>query len=115
MGSTSTKRGQARRTAAAAASHVHAATGWQRHCRWRSAARRTTLDLDRAGRVTAVNAHGWSERYAYDPAGNIVRTTASDPASQDTSLSAAVGDRDYTGTILRRAGRTTYEHDAQGG
>ena len=73
-----------------------------------------TLDLDRAGRVTAVNAHGWSERYAYDPAGNIVRTTASDPASQDTSLSAAVGDRDYTGTILRRAGRTTYEHDAQG-
>ncbi len=73
-----------------------------------------TLDLDRAGRVTAVNAHGWRERYAYDPAGNIVHATAGDPADQDDPLSAAAGDRDYTGTLLNRAGRTTHEHDAQG-
>ncbi|MEU9182751.1 putative T7SS-secreted protein [Streptomyces sp. NPDC048550] len=28
------------------------------------------FDVDSAGRVTAVQAHGWSERYAYDDAGN---------------------------------------------
>lgn len=64
------------------------------------------FDLDRTGRVTAVNAHGWKETYAYDAAGNL--TYAKAPAHE------APGARDVEGTIVRRAGRTTYEHDAQG-
>lgn len=64
------------------------------------------FDLDRVGRVTAVNAHGWTESYAYDGAGNLTYATA--PAH------AAPGGREFDGTLIRRAGRTTYEHDAQG-
>ncbi|MGY0060086.1 DUF6531 domain-containing protein [Streptomyces sp. LZ34] len=64
------------------------------------------FDLDPVGRVTAVHAHGWTETYAYDSAGNLTHATA--PGHE------APGDRQFTGTILHRAGRTTYEHDAQG-
>ncbi|MFE2185967.1 putative T7SS-secreted protein [Streptomyces sp. NPDC059455] len=64
------------------------------------------FDLDPVGRVTAVHAHGWTETYAYDAAGNLTHATAPDHASP--------GDREFTGTIIHRAGRTTYEHDAQG-
>lgn len=64
------------------------------------------FDLDPLGRVTAVHAHGWTETYAYDTAGNLTHATA--PAHETP------GDRSFTGTILHRAGRTTYEHDAQG-
>ncbi|MFK4269394.1 putative T7SS-secreted protein [Streptomyces milbemycinicus] len=64
------------------------------------------FDLDPIGRVTAVHAHGWTETYAYDSAGNLTHATAPDHE--------APGDRQFTGTILHRAGRTTYEHDAQG-
>ncbi len=62
--------------------------------------------LNRTGRVTAVSAHGWRESYAYDEAGNL--TSAEAPAHP------AEGTREFTGTLIRRAGRTTYEHDAQG-
>ncbi|MFI0817157.1 DUF6531 domain-containing protein [Streptomyces sp. NPDC021098] len=64
------------------------------------------FDLDPVGRVTAVHAHGWTETYAYDAAGNLTHATAPDHE--------APGDRTFAGTILHRAGRTTYEHDAQG-
>ncbi|MGK5730285.1 DUF6531 domain-containing protein [Streptomyces sp. URMC 124] len=64
------------------------------------------FDLTATGRVTAVNAYGWTERYAYDAAGNV--TLAEAPAH------GAPGERDVEGTLIRRAGRTTYEHDAQG-
>ncbi|MGW7618313.1 DUF6531 domain-containing protein [Streptomyces antimycoticus] len=64
------------------------------------------FDLDPVGRVTAVHAHGWTETYAYDTAGNLTHATAPDHASS--------GDREFTGTVIHRAGRTTYEHDAQG-
>ncbi|MGP3944070.1 RHS repeat-associated core domain-containing protein [Streptomyces sp. 6N106] len=64
------------------------------------------FDLDPSGRVTAVHAHGWTETYAYDTAGNLTQATAPDHASP--------GDREFTGTVIHRAGRTTYEHDAQG-
>ncbi|WP_264349514.1 DUF6531 domain-containing protein [Streptomyces milbemycinicus] len=64
------------------------------------------FDLDPIGRVTAVHAHGWTETYAYDAAGNLTHATAPDHE--------APGDRQFTGTILHRAGRTIYEHDAQG-
>ncbi|MBT2403456.1 MULTISPECIES: putative T7SS-secreted protein [unclassified Streptomyces] len=69
-----------------------------------------TFDLDAAGRVTAVRAEGWTERYAYDEAGN--QTTASWPSTHPGQ--DAVGPREYTGTTITRAGRMHYEHDALG-
>jgi RHS repeat-associated protein len=64
------------------------------------------FELDLAGRVTAVHAATWSERYAYDGSGNL--TGAEGPAE------VGPGGRDYAGTLVRRAGNTHYEHDAQG-
>ncbi|MGA6160137.1 RHS repeat-associated core domain-containing protein [Stenotrophomonas sp. NPDC087984] len=64
------------------------------------------FDLDPVGRVTGVHAHGWTETYAYDPAGNLTHATA--PAH------TSPGDRELSGTIIHRAGRATYEHDTQG-
>ncbi|WP_435881608.1 DUF6531 domain-containing protein [Streptomyces xanthochromogenes] len=64
------------------------------------------FDLDATGRVTAVRAHGWTETYAYDTTGNLTHATA--PAHPEP------GDRELQGTLIRRAGRTTYEHDGQG-
>ncbi|MFB7405635.1 RHS repeat-associated core domain-containing protein [Streptomyces sp. NPDC056202] len=68
---------------------------------------RRHLELTPAGRVTGVTAEGWSERYAYDEAGN--QTEADWPGSD-----VATGSREYTGTRINRAGRIRYEHDAQG-
>ncbi|MFF0204120.1 RHS repeat-associated core domain-containing protein [Streptomyces sp. NPDC005017] len=68
------------------------------------------FDLDPTGRVTAVHAAGWSERYAYDSAGN--QTEADWPARHPGH--EAVGAREYTGTRLTRAGGVHYEYDAQG-
>nr|WP_308295033.1 RHS repeat-associated core domain-containing protein [Streptomyces sp. NK08204] len=68
------------------------------------------FDLDATGRVTAVHAADWTERYAYDEAGN--QTQASWPA--DHPGQEAVGDRTYTGTRITRAGNVRYEHDALG-
>ncbi|MFD7322592.1 putative T7SS-secreted protein [Streptomyces sp. NPDC059875] len=69
-----------------------------------------TYDLDRAGRVTAVHAHGWTERYAYDDAGN--QTSASWPAGHPGG--EATGSRAYRGTTITRAGDVRFEHDALG-
>ncbi|MGX4688717.1 putative T7SS-secreted protein [Streptomyces sp. JNUCC 63] len=69
-----------------------------------------TFGLDPAGRVTAVTADGWSERYAYDTAGN--QTSASWPASHPGH--EATGPRTYHGTTITRAGGVRYEHDALG-
>ncbi|RPK85418.1 RHS repeat-associated core domain-containing protein [Streptomyces sp. ADI98-10] len=68
------------------------------------------FDVDTAGRVTAVHAANWTERYAYDAAGN--QTDASWPASHPGQ--EAVGRRSYTGTTITRAGNVRYEHDALG-
>ncbi|MGW7363711.1 putative T7SS-secreted protein [Streptomyces sp. NPDC054841] len=68
------------------------------------------FDLDAVGRVTAVQAADWTERYAYDSAGN--QTEASWPASHPGH--EATGARAYTGTLITRAGNVRYEHDAQG-
>lgn len=62
--------------------------------------------LDRTGRVTRVQARGWTETYAYDAAGNVSHVSA--PAHE------ASGERTFTGTLVHSAGRTTYAHDAQG-
>jgi YD repeat-containing protein len=69
-----------------------------------------TFDLDRAGRVTPVHAQGWTERYAYDDAGN--QTSASWPSGHPGS--EATGPRAYTGTTITRAGGVRFEHDALG-
>ncbi|ANS66948.1 RHS/YD repeat-containing protein [Streptomyces lincolnensis] len=69
-----------------------------------------TFDLDRAGRVTAVHARGWTERYAYDDAGN--QTSASWPSGHPGH--EATGARTYTGTALTRAGDVRFEYDALG-
>jgi RHS repeat-associated protein len=67
-----------------------------------------TFDLDPSGRVTAVQAANWRETYAYDPLGNVA--TASYPATDDS----AQGQREAAGTLVRRAGRVSYEYDQQG-
>ncbi|MFJ4778707.1 polymorphic toxin type 28 domain-containing protein [Streptomyces sp. NPDC088762] len=69
-----------------------------------------TFTLDSAARVTAVDASNWSERYAYDEAGN--QTSASWPTRHPGS--DAHGERAYTGTRITRAGAVRYEHDALG-
>ncbi|TQK45214.1 RHS repeat-associated protein [Streptomyces sp. SLBN-118] len=69
-----------------------------------------TFDLDMVGRVTAVRAAGWTERYAYDEVGN--QTTASWPVGHPGQ--EAVGARAYQGTRITRAGNVRYEHDALG-
>lgn len=69
-----------------------------------------SFDLDAAGRVTAVHAANWTERYAYDAAGN--QTEASWPASHPGQ--EATGARAYRGTQIKQAGNVRYEHDAQG-
>ncbi|MGA5868081.1 putative T7SS-secreted protein [Streptomyces cinereoruber] len=68
------------------------------------------FDLDGAGRVTAVRADRWTERYAYDEAGN--QTEAEWPSAHPSH--AATGPRAYEGTRITRAGAVRYEHDDQG-
>ncbi|MGQ4516675.1 DUF6531 domain-containing protein [Streptomyces sp. DW26H14] len=63
-------------------------------------------DLNTTGRVQGVHAHGWQETYAYDTAGNLTHA--------DAPAHTAPGERDFTGTLIHRAGRTRYEHDPQG-
>ncbi|MFB6630299.1 RHS repeat-associated core domain-containing protein [Streptomyces sp. NPDC056362] len=75
-----------------------------------SLAGRRTFALDDASRVREVQARGWTERYAYNAAGDQSRTALSDQAPGQ----AAAGDRHYEGTRLTRAGRTRYSYDAQG-
>ncbi|MEV2194259.1 DUF6531 domain-containing protein [Streptomyces phaeochromogenes] len=67
------------------------------------------FDLDRAGRVTRVSAETWTESYAYDDLGNLTAASHPAPGGQD-----AQGPAQHSGTKATAAGRTTYEHDAQG-
>jgi RHS repeat-associated protein len=66
------------------------------------------FELDPAGRVTAVRASAWAETYAYDELGNLAH--AAYPDRDDD----AQGPREHSGTLVRRAGRTVYQHDGQG-
>ncbi|MEU4744338.1 RHS repeat-associated core domain-containing protein [Actinosynnema sp. NPDC023658] len=67
------------------------------------------FDLDHRGRVTAVRAATWTENYAYDASGNLA--FAADSRAADSPVA---GPRSTSGTLVRRAGRTHYDHDAQG-
>ncbi|MFB6616925.1 DUF6531 domain-containing protein [Streptomyces sp. NPDC056367] len=69
-----------------------------------------TFTLNAAARVTSVEATNWSERYAYDEAGN--QTSASWPTRHPGT--EAQGDRSYQGTRITRAGSIRYEHDTLG-
>ncbi|WP_052850257.1 DUF6531 domain-containing protein [Streptomyces avicenniae] len=70
----------------------------------------TRYTLDPAGRVTAVQAPGWAELYAYDTTGNQTTGRWNVPGlSQE-----AVGERSYTGALLTQAGAVRYEYDAAG-
>lgn len=69
-----------------------------------------SFQLDQGGRVIAVRAADWTERYTYDESGN--QTEASWPASHPGQ--EATGTRAYSGTTLTRAGKVRYEHDALG-
>ncbi|MFF6968052.1 RHS repeat-associated core domain-containing protein [Streptomyces anthocyanicus] len=78
-----------------------------------SFAGRRRFELDAGTHVTAVRADHWSEQYAYDPAGDVSHGDWPLSAAQGDARSA-VGDRGEGSLGVRRAGRTTYEHDAQG-
>jgi RHS repeat-associated protein len=72
------------------------------------------FDLDPTGRITTVHGSGWTERYAYDPAGNITHATWPTPPQTDPPDTDTQGEREYAGTLIRRAGNIRYQHDAQG-
>jgi RHS repeat-associated protein len=65
------------------------------------------IELSSTGRITSITAHNWRETYAYDGSGNLTHATTALGHPTD-------GDREFTGTLLHRAGRNTYVHDAQG-
>ena len=67
---------------------------------------RREFALDRLGRVTGLQRPGGSERYAYDAAGNI--------AVAEWAAHPAAGPREYTGTLVRRAGGVEYRYDDLG-
>ncbi|WP_174514510.1 colicin E3/pyocin S6 family cytotoxin [Streptacidiphilus jiangxiensis] len=69
---------------------------------------RRSFALDSVGRVTAVEAATWTERYRYDEAGALT-----DSAAGSQALDVA-GGRTYAGAQLRAAGRTSYSYDDQG-
>ncbi|MFF2845469.1 DUF6531 domain-containing protein [Streptomyces sp. NPDC058001] len=62
------------------------------------------LDVDAAGRITAVNGPDWTERYAYDSSGNMSRTDV--PTADSTWR--------FAGTRLQNTDRVRYVHDQQG-
>jgi RHS repeat-associated protein len=73
--------------------------------------------LDASGRVTTVTGAQWSERYAYDPAGNITSATWPSPPPGVRAPwleSDPQGTREVTGTLISRAGNIRYRHDAAG-
>lgn len=59
---------------------------------------------DNIGRVTAVTAEGWNETYAYDGFGNLSTGTTGGDAM----------DAEAHRTLIRRIGRTAFDHDAAG-
>lgn len=76
------------------------------------------FSLDASGRVTTVTGAGWSERYAYDPAGNIA--SAALPSSPGAASApwlepgSSADPREVTGTLTTRAGNIRYRYDAAG-
>ncbi|MDQ0383102.1 RHS repeat-associated core domain-containing protein [Amycolatopsis thermophila] len=65
--------------------------------------------LDSRGRITGVRSPRWTERYAYDPAGNV--TEAVWPTRTEPDV---VGPRAVTGPAVTAAGQARYTYDTQG-
>jgi RHS repeat-associated protein len=78
------------------------------------------FELDAVGRVTSLTAATWSETYAYDGLGNLALAAVSPAAANSVSASASAangereGPREHRGTLVHRAGRTSYDYDAAG-
>ncbi|MEU8106475.1 putative adhesin [Nonomuraea muscovyensis] len=72
-----------------------------------------TFELDDAGRITVLRARRGTERYSYDTAGNLTQATWPG-AGEGTAEAELIGAREYSGTLLRRAGRAVFDHDGQG-
>ncbi|MGW4485854.1 DUF6531 domain-containing protein [Amycolatopsis sp. NPDC004368] len=66
-----------------------------------------SYDLDAAGRVKTVHAANWTEHYGYDAQGNLALAVL--PGDDDVQ-----GERVRTGTLVRSAGRTSYDYDCHG-
>lgn len=77
---------------------------------------RRAFQLDAVGRVTAVANSREAETYSYDRMGNVSHAFWSSErgAGDGSDARASLGEADYAGSLLRRAGRTTYEYDGQG-
>jgi len=67
------------------------------------------FSVDEVGRVTHVSAENWTETYAYDGFGNLA---VADTTNQPTD--GTTGPRQFEATLIRAAGRTSYEHDEAG-
>ncbi len=79
---------------------------------WDSTAGVRRLELDLSGRVTAITGDGMAaEVYRYDPADNL--THAAWLGANDTA-SSGQGAREFRGSLLVRAGRDQFDHDAAG-
>jgi RHS repeat-associated protein len=68
-----------------------------------------SFQLDARRRITAVQAATWSEACTYDAAGNLTQYTDSRIPDSGTA-----GPREVDGTLLRTAGRSSYQYDGQG-
>jgi RHS repeat-associated protein len=80
------------------------------------------IGLDASGRVTTVTGTEWSERYAYDSAGNVASAswpvlppqTSARLESAPGLADGPQGMREVSGTLISRAGNIRYRHDAAG-
>jgi RHS repeat-associated protein len=86
------------------------------------------FELDQAGRVTRVTTAAGAETYSYDALGNTVASSIPGRGNGEGDGNGngngnggngngdrdSDGDRVYDGHLLRRAGRTHYEYDAEG-
>ncbi|MEU6079273.1 RHS repeat-associated core domain-containing protein [Streptomyces sp. NPDC047108] len=68
-------------------------------------------DLDPTGRVRHVNSPAIHESYAYDSMGNL---TFAQWAADHKDSADHHGKREFSGTLIKRAGRTVYQHDEDG-
>jgi RHS repeat-associated protein len=72
------------------------------------------FSLDAAGRVTEVTGPDRTERYRYDPVGDLTGSTVTGTGGTPASVSTSDGEWIYQGTRLVRAGAVSYRYDAAG-
>ncbi len=74
------------------------------------------LTLDAVGRVTRLSGPDWAESYAYDLAGNVIAAGWPTPPGPAAAWAGVIaqGLRQYSGTVITRAGGITFRHDASG-